>query len=271
MSTRNILVAFNGTGSSVTALRYAADMARQNGGHVTALLAHATHQTLNSRAAYVPASARQIIEDAEAQIITQICDQFEGLREELGLGDALHFMRQSGRVDAVLSEAARLFDLLVIGLDDTESVDEHVLIHADRIALMSGRPLLLVPNRAGLAVNHANAALAWDGSRAAARALSDALSLLEDSGHLSLVTVGPAKGDIETLETHVARHGIGVKHVALPDKTDIAAALLEYCAQHEPHLLVMGAYEHSKFREDFLGGVTASVFKGIRIPVLMSH
>jgi nucleotide-binding universal stress UspA family protein len=36
-------------------------------------------------------------------------------------------------------------------------------------------------------------------------------------------------------------------------------------------LLVMGAYEHSKFREDFLGGVTATVLREIEIPVLLSH
>jgi nucleotide-binding universal stress UspA family protein len=34
---------------------------------------------------------------------------------------------------------------------------------------------------------------------------------------------------------------------------------------------VLGAYEHSKFREDFLGGVTAEVLEKIKIPVLLSH
>lgn len=270
MSIRNILVAFNGTDSSVSALRYAAALAKQKGAHVTAILAYATHQAVNSRAAYVPEAARKIIEEAETGIIDGIEAHFEGLREEIALGDALHFMRVSGRVDAVLSETARYFDLVVIGSNTGEDVDDHVVIHSDRIALMSGRPLILVPNGYDASVKHVNAAVAWDGSRAAARALSDALSLLEYQGTLSLVSVGEAEG-LAALEVHVVRHGVGVTPIALPASGDTAGALLDFCEQQDPELLVMGAYEHSKFREDFLGGVTAKVLKRVRIPVLISH
>jgi nucleotide-binding universal stress UspA family protein len=33
----------------------------------------------------------------------------------------------------------------------------------------------------------------------------------------------------------------------------------------------MGAYEHSKFSEDLLGGVTQDILERARLPILMSH
>ena len=47
--------------------------------------------------------------------------------------------------------------------------------------------------------------------------------------------------------------------------------LLEFLEQAQPKLLVMGAYEHSKFRQSIVGGVTRSVLKKAKIPVLISH
>ena len=36
-------------------------------------------------------------------------------------------------------------------------------------------------------------------------------------------------------------------------------------------ILVMGAYEHSKFSEDLLGGVTRDILENADLPLLMSH
>lgn len=270
MSIKNILVAFNGTESSISALRYAVALAKSKGAHVTAVLAYATHQTVNSRAAYVPEAARKIIEDAEAGVIDGIEAQFTTLRDDMGLGDDLHFRRVSGRVDAVLSQVARTYDLLVIGTDPGEDVDDHVSFHPDRIALMSGRPLILVPAGYDSEATHASAAIAWDGSRAAARAMSDALNLLDYQGDIALVTVG-GDNDRDELESHLSRHGVTARRVALPEAGDVATALVRYCTETDAQLLVMGAYEHSKFREDFLGGLTPGVLRQVSIPVLMSH
>jgi len=34
---------------------------------------------------------------------------------------------------------------------------------------------------------------------------------------------------------------------------------------------VMGAFEHSKFTQDIVGGVTTEVFAAARVPVLLAH
>ncbi len=272
MSIHNILVAFNGTDSAISALKYAVSLAGEKA-YVTALLAHSTHEVVNSRSAWVPDAARKILAQANEEIYSTIQARFDAFQTTLNLGDRLQFQRMSGRVDAVLSECARNYDLLVIGQDSMEGVDEHLTIHPDRIALLSGRPVLIVPNGYDADAKHDHAALAWDGGRASARALSDSLGLLEDQGRVTVVTIGdaPMPRPVSELLTHLERHGVTATHAPIEAVPGVARALLAYCREHDPCLLVMGAYEHSKFREDFLGGVTARVLRDTPIPVLLSH
>ncbi|TCK99296.1 universal stress protein family protein [Shimia isoporae] len=273
MSLKNILVAFNGSEGSLSALRYAAALANDDT-HVTVLLAHSGHDVINTRGMWVPDRAREIIAQASSDFLDEIEARFNSVKDDLSLGDRLHFRRETGRVDAIVSETARAFDLVVIGQDlPSEGVDEHVFLHPDRIALVSGRPVLIVPQGHDAKATHSHAVLAWDGGRAAARALSDALDLLEDQGRVTVLSVGEtnAPRPSEELMTHLARHGITADREKIPATPGPARALIAYCREKDPCLLVMGAYEHSKFREDFLGGMTARVFKRTPIPVLLSH
>ncbi len=271
MSVHNILVAFNGSDSAVTALNYAASLAGE-GAHVTALLAHATHEVVNSRDAWVPVKAQEIIKQANADILTEIEARFDAQRDQLNLGERLHFQSAAGRVDTVLAECARGYDLLVVGQDQC-GVDDHVSIHPDRIALMSGRPVLIVPYGHNTDAAHKHAALAWDGSRATSRALSDGLGLLEAQGRVTVLTVGSESlpRPVDEVLTQLVRHGIETRHEAIEAVPGVARALLAWCRENHPCLLVMGAYEHSKFREDFLGGVTSRVLRDTPVPVLLSH
>ncbi|EEX08752.1 UspA domain protein [Ruegeria lacuscaerulensis ITI-1157] len=272
MTIRNILVAFNGSESATCALRYAAALAGEQA-HVTALLAHSNHEVVDSHGRWVPPRAREIIAAANAEIVTEISARFDALRDDLGLGARLHFVQAAGRVDAVLSEAARNFDILVLGQDRAEGVDSHVSLHPDRIALLAGRPVLVVPRGYTAGAGHARAVLAWDGSRSAARAMSDSLALLEAQGEVSVITLGdaPLPRPAEEVITHLARHGIAASHARIPAVPGPARALVAHMRETAPSLLVMGAYEHSKFREDFLGGVTTRVLRDTPVPVLLSH
>lgn len=271
MPMMNLLVAFNGSEGSVAALRYAAALADRLGAHVTAILAHTTHEVIDKRSRWIPKEARALLEAANSDILREIEDRFETERAALGLTGALHLKEVTGRVDTVLSEAARHYDMLIVG-NHADTDDEHVTLHPDRIALMSGRPVVVVPAGydGGGALTHS--ALAWDGGRAAARALSDSLRLIEEAGRVSVLTVGPRTGwPIEDLMTHLSRHGVEATLEEWPTSHPVAATLLAWCRKNRPSLLVLGAYEHSKFREDLLGGVTSEVLAQIDIPVLLSH
>lgn len=271
MPVMNLLVAFNGSDGSVAALRYAASLAKRFDAHVTAMLAHSSHEVIDSRSRWIPKEARALLDAANTSILAEIEDRFETERTALGLAGALQLKEVSGRVDSVLSEAARHYDMLIVGAR-AESDDEHVTLHPDRIALLSGRPVIVVPAGYDAGASHNHAALAWDGGRAAARALSDSLRLLQGDGRVSVLTVGPrTPWPIDDLMLHLSRHGVEAIHENWPTTHPVADTLLGWCERNSPSLLVLGAYEHSKFREDFLGGITARILSRTKIPVLLSH
>lgn len=271
MPVLNILVAFNGSASSISALKYAAALAHKDRAYVTAILAHTSHEVIDRKHRWIPAQAAALIANANDEVIEKIEAKFVELSSELELGDRLLFRKTTGRVDDLLAQTARSFDMLIVGqhLDDD---DEHITLHPDRIALISGRPVVVVPTDFSLSGTHSHVAVAWDGGRAAARAVSDSLRILEDEGKVSLLTVrGASNPPVDDLLQHLSRHGTDAIHHDLPRVTSIGDALVNFCKRQDATLLVMGAYEHSKFREDFLGGVTATVLREIKIPVLLSH
>ena len=89
-------------------------------------------------------------------------------------------------------------------------------------------------------------------------------------GKVSVLSIGPASAR-DDLAAHLARHDVTAEFEDWPEGHPIAETLLGDCARHDPSLLVMGAYENSKFRKDFLGGVTREVLRNSSIPVLLSH
>jgi nucleotide-binding universal stress UspA family protein len=119
--------------------------------------------------------------------------------------------------------------------------------------------------------------VAWDFSRAAARAISDAMPVLELAKQVRIVTVVNEKAldtrrSAEELARNLARHGIDV----VLDKVDakgrsIGDVLETYTGSHSVDLLVMGAFGHSRLREFILGGATRSLLSKPPLPILFSH
>jgi nucleotide-binding universal stress UspA family protein len=117
----------------------------------------------------------------------------------------------------------------------------------------------------------------WDGGRAAARAIADAMPFLQRSKAVDVLIVASdrPKSD-ETpgadIGQHLARHGVKVevKRIQRAD-VDVQNAILSYAADNGTDFLVMGGYGHSRLREFILGGVTRSMLQSMTVPVLLSH
>ena len=111
--------------------------------------------------------------------------------------------------------------------------------------------------------------------RAASRALADAMDLLEDKHEVTLLHVGTEdqiRRPGQDIMEHLSRHGLEASlGVQAPGKLSTSDIILNTCAERDAGLLVMGAYEHSRFAEMLLGGVTRDVVARTHIPVLMSH
>ena len=119
--------------------------------------------------------------------------------------------------------------------------------------------------------------IAWDFSREAARALSDALPLLALAHEVRIVTVFGEK-HVETtattgdVEHFLARHRIKYSLNSISfEGNNIGRFLMDYAVGIDADLLVMGAYGHSRLREFVLGGATREILREPLLPVLLSH
>lgn len=181
----------------------------------------------------------------------------------------------SGAADQI-GRIGRRFDLIVVGqpgrkdsLPD-EVVDEGVLFE-------SGRPVIFVPfiQKGGMKLDRIM--VCWDGSRAATRAIADAIPLLKKAKQVEVVIISdkPNKRDEvpgADLGQHLARHGlkVDVKRITSPD-IDVPSTILSYAADSSADMIVMGGYGHSRLREFVLGGATRGLLESMTVPVLMSH
>jgi len=185
-------------------------------------------------------------------------------------------------VPEVLVGYARLRDLTIVPMPDRESFDwyaESITSYAEPIIFGSGRPTLVLPNvrKSTRAFALDTVVIAWDFSRPAARAVADAIPLLEKAKQVYVVTVSNEKA-ISTgrsgpeLAKHLARHGANVVlDIVDAASRTIGDVLESYVSSRNADLLVMGAYGHSRFREFVLGGATRSMLSRPPLPICFSH
>ena len=171
----------------------------------------------------------------------------------------------------LLVEYARLRDLTIMAASDDRW-------YAEAVIFGSGKPTLILPNSPrSRPFEPGTVAVAWDFSRAAARAISDAIPLLEKAKQVRVVTVLnekhlDRKHSAEELSKNLSRHGIDIVLDRIDAKGRPIGEVLEtYVASHAADLLVMGAYGHSRLRELVLGGATRSLLSKPPLPILLSH
>lgn len=175
---------------------------------------------------------------------------------------------------------AHYHDLVVLGQrDPLLKVDNLPGDFVESVLLGAGRPVLIVPHMSIVDSIGAHVLVAWDGRKEAARALSDALPLLEQAARTTVLTVETQRDDVDYGEApgldvalYLARHGVQVDvRNEIEDQIDAGNLLLSYATNKGVDLIVMGAYGHSRLREIMLGGVTRTVLNEATVPVLMSH
>lgn len=149
----------------------------------------------------------------------------------------------------------------------------------ERLAIEGGRPVLVVPHSGRFATFGKRVTVAWNGRREAARAVFDALPLLQAADTVRILWVNPqnewhASGDLPTAEiaASLARHGVKCEAgTAVARELNVGDTLLSGLTDDGSDLLVMGAYGHSRLREFVFGGATQHILDHMTVPVLMSH
>lgn len=224
-----------------------------------------------------PQILAQMIADSEKAALAAI-ERFEAAaRRSLVSAEHRLFKTVGAEAPTLLSMLARRFDLSVFMQSEPDGVDNDDLVETSLFE--SGRPVIVVPyiQKDGLKLDRA--VCCWDGSRAAARAINDALPLLIKATAVDLLIVLNEKtkndqNEVRGVEMakHLARHDVKVEIKATPAADiNVASAILSYVADNSATLIVMGGYGHAKLREVILGGVTRDMLKSMTVPVFMSH
>jgi nucleotide-binding universal stress UspA family protein len=131
----------------------------------------------------------------------------------------------------------------------------------------------VVPNKGTQRSIGKRIVVAWNGRREAARALFDALPLLQRADKVSVVRVGVCdETAMAAVCAALGHHGVHCDaQVVQSQNGEAASAILDHCKAVNADLLVMGCYGHSRLREFVLGGATRYVLRNMSVPVLMSH
>ena len=177
-------------------------------------------------------------------------------------------------------EYANTVDLTILGQQPSEAqAATGVGFAPDMVVVEVGRPVLVVPYAGKFETVGRRPLIAWDGSREAARALGDALPLLDGAERVTVIYVGTgetqlerARPSLDRIVHHLQRHAIKAGGEEAP-RGDIAISdlLLSRAADLGADMIVAGAYHHSPLREALLGGVSRELLQHMTVPVLMSH
>jgi nucleotide-binding universal stress UspA family protein len=284
MVLRDILVFLDGGDTGEERLRLATNIAREHGSRLSAIFlrrGQATDLPFRRAAPWLGHGAGLPIPGAivTSQITTP------AVRAEQLFRDRFHSLKMDGdwcpvnRVDVnELVSFARGADLVIIGQinPDTRPVSSW---RPEEIVIGCGRPVLMVPYIGSYPQVGRRVLVAWDGSREAARALNDALPLIQGADSVTLVTVRTRVKDLnhnslsmDPIVRHLARHGVDARlDEVLQLGTPIADVLLSRSVDLAADLIVAGVCRHSQLREALLGGVSRGLFHHMTLPVLMSH
>jgi nucleotide-binding universal stress UspA family protein len=202
--------------------------------------------------------------------------------------DACHAERLKS-FEAVIDEAdkseslvrhAHCSDLTVISQADPSAADFRAQQRlAEQVVLHSARPTLILPYIGHKGRIGSNAMVAWDDSREAARAVSDALPLLRLARQVEVVNWNEdaavddksRRPRLDALRQWLLWQGVSAEFRTETSTSTITEAMLSRAADLGADLIVMGAYGHARWAERVLGGATRGLFDAMTVPVLMSH
>jgi nucleotide-binding universal stress UspA family protein len=262
------------------ALRNAARLAARLGGDVTAMAPVLRVAAPRNRLADLLMDFEELVRTEETRSAANarsLVDAFEAAARPLGVPVHPHIQTVDlYSVAERFADEARVHDLALVPYGRATTNDRSIV---EALLFQSGRPVLLFPDTSPLADHGRVGAVvvAWDGGRAAARALADSMPLLATAERVRVLVVTGEKASVTPgagveVVRHLARHGVTAEadEVEAGDRP-VGEVMTAYVADQDAGLLVMGAFGRSRARELVLGGATRRILHAADLPVLMSH
>ena len=225
----------------------------------------------------IPAELIEAQRAATKHLANEAVVRFEALAKQAGVMTESQMIDVApGHVGDTFGRLARSFDLSVIRQAEPNKAEQEVPI-IEGALFESGRSVIVVPYVQTQGAKFNCVMVGWDGSRAAARAIGDAMPVLERAKMIEVFTVvaGPTKNtELPGIDIgqHLSRHGLKVEVKRIPaEGINVPEAILSHAADISADFMVMGGYGHSRLREYVLGGATRGILASMTLPTLMSN
>jgi nucleotide-binding universal stress UspA family protein len=254
-------------------------LARNNNAHLIGTAAFSVVPPAPTLAIPYPTAVIEEMRRAGEDAEQQLKDAFESAtREAPFVAEWVTARSMAPDLVGAVLEHARAADLIIANQRDPDWDLGTVLDFPERLALESGRPVLIVPRQGNSNPIPKKIVIAWDGSSRSARAAFDALPFYASAAEVALMTVTdggtplPSGTPADAMAATLARHDVKTTVMNLATGKDgVASTLIGEAGKFGADLLVMGAYGHSRFSEFVFGGVTRDLTNDSPIPLLMSH
>lgn len=280
MNHRSLLVLLDNEPACTLRTRFAVELARSQGYHLIGLAPTGVidmTSTMGSATALAETTERawEALHDQAARVIRA----FDAECSAAGV-ESFETLVDPTDPTGSLIRHAHAADLVVLsqpgGLDAGRRRAPNLV---DEVVLKCARPTLVVPRSGRLDSVATRVLVAWDDSREAARALSDAVPILRHARQVELMLCRvPGVADdaalharLDAVQRWLERRGITSEVRVEPTTGAVARALHLRALTTEADLIVMGAYGHARWIERVLGGTTRSTLATLDVPVLMSH
>ena len=276
---KDLLVHLDGSEADERRLAFAEPIARKSDAFLTGLLVNEIPEVMV--AGDPSLSAAQVVIDLQNEAIetgNKTKAALETRMERLSVNNELR------RIDVYVSRAgahiateARVSDLFV-ALRPYGHPQDNMAAAFEAVLFDSGRPTLFVPPEGPPPENYDTILVAWQDTREAARAISDAMPFLTAAKSVIVALVdegGPAEQQgVEPgadVARHLDRHGVNVEVRHVEGWSRTSDAILNEAGKSGADMIVMGGYGHSRFREWILGGTTREILSAAGVPVLVTH
>ena len=287
MALRDLLVYVDESEGALARLRLAADLARRHSSRLTALYVRGgnlaqLHAQSTAEFGLVSSADLNRANQRLLKSIDETAQRLQVALEAIKLkhGIEVELRCLEGVASTVVPQHARFADLCVLSQDvpiDSASIG---YTFSEELLFVTGRPVLFVPASGSFETLGQHILIAWNSSRPSARAVNDALAVIERAEQVTVVAINPTEyvgryGALppEKLVEHLKLHNPSVQGIWLKNVQtgSIADALQTQAHEVGADLVVAGAFGHPKLWEKLMGGVTRDLLSGMTLPILMSY
>ncbi len=282
---RSLLIPFDGSPASFAALSIACSIAGIEKARVCGLfvedqkrfselsLASAIAENLSGAPILpqpLPPEEMLEVEEAVAREGNLLESEFRRVCEESDVEGV--FSRSRGVPAEVIVRHAKSVDLVLIGKSgfETAKQPQNVSTTIEHLLRSSSRPVLVVPDDV---IGESSIVIAYDGSRAAERALAIGAALAEvcEIEEVYLITVGSDESARTELQQpaieYLTHYALKVTPVTRDGKA--AEVIAEYAQKCDASVVVLGAFGSNRLKELVFGSTTKEVLEHQETAILL--